>query len=496
MDTTSGYPYFWNTKTNEVRWDRPPAAAAPPAPLVPPPVITQPPVPAMLITKPPLPADPNRETISSYPPVASPAQTAPEPKPVERPAKSSGQSKKSKKAAAAAAAAAFIGPSLPPVKPEDLALGKIRQFEEKLATGVCSDLEKEVPPDWVRRDEKRSPMPRPIYTKPFAWRKREPVGASVESLEHRSKSNPIAMIAGYDSDHEQHPSDASPEKEDANRSSRKMIQVKVRSKKYDQVSLAQLKPVPSIFRERTSSGSSRGSADENEDHPSPSSTQRTTPEKKQKKTTNGSQAHIKKAVKGYDVSAGPSYKKSIDQVGETLCDKLEFLRVDKIEISPLKLLAVQTETIFEAWQSGALSPGYMQKYLSSLSTRLVEIESEHLAPPGWRAVWMRSSKRYEYENLETGETQTEKPEEPRPETEVAQKPETEVISLLDEDEGDDCELPPLPPEDPPPLPPDPQGPPPPPPPPPEDDGGDVTPTLPDGTGTPPPPSDPPPLPPL
>ena len=43
------------------------------------------------------------------------------------------------------------------------------------------------------------------------------MGASVESLEHRSKSNPIAMIAGYDSDHEQHPSDASPEKEDTNR---------------------------------------------------------------------------------------------------------------------------------------------------------------------------------------------------------------------------------------------------------------------------------------
>ena len=41
--------------------------------------------------------------------------------------------------------------------------------------------------------------------------------------------------------------------------------------------------------------------------------------------------------------SGPSYKKSIDQVGEVLCDKLEFLRVDRIEISPLKLLAVQIE---------------------------------------------------------------------------------------------------------------------------------------------------------
>ena len=47
------------------------------------------------------------------------------------------------------------------------------------------------------------------------------------------------------------------------------------------------------------------------------------------------------------------------------------------------------QTIFEAWTSGALSPGYMQKYLTGLAGRLLDIESEHLAPPGWRAVWMR-----------------------------------------------------------------------------------------------------------
>ena len=28
MDNTTGYPYFWNRKTNEVRWDRPDGIAA------------------------------------------------------------------------------------------------------------------------------------------------------------------------------------------------------------------------------------------------------------------------------------------------------------------------------------------------------------------------------------------------------------------------------------------------------------------------------------
>ena len=59
------------------------------------------------------------------------------------------------------------------------------------------------------------------------------------------------------------------------------------------------------------------------------------------------------------------------------------------------------QTIFEAWQSGALSAGYMQKYLNNLSQELLEIEADQLAPPGWRAVWNRYgnvyfSKNYHY----------------------------------------------------------------------------------------------------
>ena len=30
MDNTSGYPYYWNRETNEVKWDRPPEMGPPP----------------------------------------------------------------------------------------------------------------------------------------------------------------------------------------------------------------------------------------------------------------------------------------------------------------------------------------------------------------------------------------------------------------------------------------------------------------------------------
>ena len=31
IDNTSGYPYYWNRETNEVKWDRPPEMGPPPA---------------------------------------------------------------------------------------------------------------------------------------------------------------------------------------------------------------------------------------------------------------------------------------------------------------------------------------------------------------------------------------------------------------------------------------------------------------------------------
>ena len=90
---------------------------------------------------------------------------------------------------------------MPPDKPEDFVLAKIKRFEENLAASVCKDLEKETPPDWLSGDKSMMAKPKAgIYAKPFAWKKKEPAAASVAALEDRAKSNPIAMIAGYDSD--------------------------------------------------------------------------------------------------------------------------------------------------------------------------------------------------------------------------------------------------------------------------------------------------------
>ena len=47
------------------------------------------------------------------------------------------------------------------------------------------------------------------------------------------------------------------------------------------------------------------------------------------------------------------------------------------------------QTLFTAWQNGALSKSYLQTTLEKLSTQMLDIESHHLAPPGWRAVWDR-----------------------------------------------------------------------------------------------------------
>ena len=92
-----------------------------------------------------------------------------------------------------------------------------------------------------------------------------------------------------------------------------------------------------------------------------------------------------------NIFLGPTYKKSIDNVAETLCDKLEALEVHTIRVSPLKLLAVQVETMFEAWHSGALSAGYMQKFLAKMQQDMTHFETQELAPPGWRIVWNRYS---------------------------------------------------------------------------------------------------------
>ena len=52
-----------------------------------------------------------------------------------------------------------------------------------------------------------------------------------------------------------------------------------------------------------------------------------------------------------------------------------------------QLLSLQT--LFDAWRSGALTPGYMQKTLSDLARQMAQIEADDLVPPGWKASWDR-----------------------------------------------------------------------------------------------------------
>ena len=47
--------------------------------------------------------------------------------------------------------------------------------------------------------------------------------------------------------------------------------------------------------------------------------------------------------------------------------------------------------MFEAWHNGALSAGYMQKFLSKMQQDMAYIEAQELAPPGWRVIWNRYS---------------------------------------------------------------------------------------------------------
>ena len=166
VDSTSGYPYYWNRETNEVKWDRPSE--------LPPPISTSPP----LSKKPNL--------ISNQ--HASNNQTSKnnDNSSLSKISKvSTIETKKvKKKSRSATPPQVFIGPTLPQLTPEEIARSKVIKFEESMAQEIQKDILKEEPLDWVK-----SKVHRGLYSKPFAWKKSAPCTSTYNDIQVQLEFN-------------------------------------------------------------------------------------------------------------------------------------------------------------------------------------------------------------------------------------------------------------------------------------------------------------------
>merc|ERR1712045_76041 len=190
MDNTTGYPYFWNRKTNEVRWDRP-------------------------------------EGI--------PAQATKVPEKKE-------DNKLKKKTRSKSPPQVFIGPTLPQLTPEEIARQKVIKFEETMAKEIEKDVLKEAPPDWKQVKPQKG-----LYSKPFAWKKTNTSLQTYKQLESTLKkaSQSISLIAGvYGDDNDDEVEEKSPPK---TKSKRTGVHVKVQ-KPASKQSKPLLKDIPGIFK--------------------------------------------------------------------------------------------------------------------------------------------------------------------------------------------------------------------------------------------------------
>ncbi|XP_059086398.1 formin-binding protein 4-like [Tigriopus californicus] len=383
VDATSGHSYYWHTQTNQVSWIQPAAFI----PKVKKAVVT-----AQAAGHSSLKAVPPTVPSSTHQPVlASKGRTG----------SSGSRAKKGGKEAV------VFGPALPA---EVIAREKIKKFEDQLAASIIQDIERELPPDWHNH------MAKALHPRPFRWNKKEPCLPEWKALTEQKASNSVSLISSSYGDDSEEDADADddddeqaqdgpaqaipvPTKDQRNKAGQKRkmsIRMKTTPSK---ASRTQLKPVLEVFQHATSSESEAEEGEQAENSPQK-------PDEKSRKKEIKRDEHGRKI---YETGTGTSYKKSIDDVAEGLCDKLEALEVASITISPLKLLAVRVETLFQAWQSGALTPGYMQKLLGELSRQMLNIEATELVPPGWKTIWNSSARKYSYENLITREVQWHPP---------------------------------------------------------------------------------------
>lgn len=200
MDNTTGYPYFWNRVSNEVRWDRP----------------SELPAPAM--TK-------NDSNISK-------TNFSKEKPPT------TGSRKRSNKSPPQV----FIGPTLPQLTPEEIARQKVIKFEESMAKDIEKEILKEEPLDWKTNKPQRG-----LYSKPFAWKKSSTTLQTHKQLESSLKkaSQSISLIAGVYGDDEE--TDETDEDSPTKKKERKGVSVKVQKPASKQTKPL-LKDIPGIFK--------------------------------------------------------------------------------------------------------------------------------------------------------------------------------------------------------------------------------------------------------
>ncbi|KAG4065155.1 hypothetical protein HA402_007552 [Bradysia odoriphaga] len=102
-------------------------------------------------------------------------------------------------------------------------------------------------------------------------------------------------------------------------------------------------------------------------------------------------------------------KTEIIELRAIIESKLKFLCNGRPDVSAVQAIFIQFETLLEAYDSQALQPAYMQRWLDGISSDLSTLEND-AAPAGWKCLWNRKKSQYCYKNLTTGEIRWEYPE--------------------------------------------------------------------------------------
>ncbi|XP_051156262.1 formin-binding protein 4-like isoform X2 [Leptopilina boulardi] len=101
--------------------------------------------------------------------------------------------------------------------------------------------------------------------------------------------------------------------------------------------------------------------------------------------------------------------KEFKYLTEMISEKLKFLSEGCQMASAVQIMAIQLQTLLEAWESGDLKQTYLHQWLTTTGRELSRLE-QTAAPPGWECQWDRSHKRYYYRNAATGAAQWTYPE--------------------------------------------------------------------------------------